>query len=194
MAYDINLEGKNKLEAHQLLKDTSKVLDSCNIDYWLDGGTLLGIHRENRLLPWDDDVDLSIMYTGEESMNKLLKSLKKSKLRIRPKTFQQTCEHFVKDKVRVIKIRNNKLLGISKGKVCLEIFIRYPHGKDTYCGIGPIKQVIPIKLCDSFKKINFEGDDFNAPKLTNEYLTHKYGDWKTPVKEWSVFSDDKANI
>jgi phosphorylcholine metabolism protein LicD len=37
-----------------------KILKSNNINYWVCHGTLLGIIRENRLLPWDHDIDFAV--------------------------------------------------------------------------------------------------------------------------------------
>ena len=61
MAYNIRLEGKNLEIAERMLSRIAHILDRCEITYWLEGGTLLGIRRENRLLPWDDDIDVSMM-------------------------------------------------------------------------------------------------------------------------------------
>jgi phosphorylcholine metabolism protein LicD len=61
MAYNITLEGKNQVLAENLLREIVTILDNSNITYCLEGGTLLGIYRENRLLPWDSDLDLSIL-------------------------------------------------------------------------------------------------------------------------------------
>jgi len=36
-----------------MLQSVATIFNNCNIDYWIEGGTLLGIRRENRLLPWD---------------------------------------------------------------------------------------------------------------------------------------------
>ncbi|MEE9465867.1 MAG: LicD family protein, partial [Candidatus Neomarinimicrobiota bacterium] len=41
-----------------MLQFTTGILDRLRIPYGLDAGTLLGIIRENRLLPWDNDIDL----------------------------------------------------------------------------------------------------------------------------------------
>ena len=35
-------------------------LNEHEIQYWLTDGTLLGLIRENRILPWDSDLDLGI--------------------------------------------------------------------------------------------------------------------------------------
>lgn len=77
MAYNITLEGKNKVIAERMLKNIAAILDQCKIDYWLEGGTLLGIIRENRLLPWDNDIDISINHDQLDKLDSLYSGLKK---------------------------------------------------------------------------------------------------------------------
>lgn len=36
-------------------------IEALKIDYWVTDGTLLGIIRKNRILPWDSDVDLGVL-------------------------------------------------------------------------------------------------------------------------------------
>jgi phosphorylcholine metabolism protein LicD len=54
------------------LKETVNILKSNNINFWLCHGTLLGIIRENRLLPWDHDIDFAI-WSDEHSREDILK-------------------------------------------------------------------------------------------------------------------------
>jgi len=54
------------------LKYIIKILDSAGIKWWIDHGTLLGIIREARLLPWDDDIDISIFKSDLERAWKAL--------------------------------------------------------------------------------------------------------------------------
>jgi phosphorylcholine metabolism protein LicD len=43
------------------LRDVKAVFDAAGIVFWLDYGTLLGVVREKRILPWETDIDLGIL-------------------------------------------------------------------------------------------------------------------------------------
>jgi hypothetical protein len=44
----------------KVIDDILKVLEQLEIDYWVTNGTLLGLTRDKKLLPWDDDFDIDI--------------------------------------------------------------------------------------------------------------------------------------
>ena len=56
----------------KFFKQTVQILNNNNINFWLCHGTLLGIIRENRLLPWDHDIDFGI-WSDEHSKEEILK-------------------------------------------------------------------------------------------------------------------------
>lgn len=58
---------KEKMLA-DILKTLRDILDAYNIDFWLDGGTLLGAVREGRFIPWERDIDLG---TWSENLPKI---------------------------------------------------------------------------------------------------------------------------
>jgi len=192
MAYNITLEGKNKVIAERMLERVAKIFNKCNIEYWLEGGTLLGIHRENRLLPWDDDIDISIMLDQSSKLPQLYNELKKAKFRIRLRHFKKDDNPFTSGNIRMIKIRENRFFGLLKGPVCLDIFIKYPYEDNAYWEIANKKKRVPFKFYQSFKTITFNGFNYSIPEFTDEYLTFRYGKWLTPVKDWDTANDDKA--
>lgn len=60
------------IEANDLFKKSVKILNDNNINYWICHGTLLGIIRDNKLLPWDHDIDFAI-WEHEYSKEDILK-------------------------------------------------------------------------------------------------------------------------
>lgn len=52
-------------EAQSVLLNLFKIADELcrkhNIEYWIDGGTLLGARRNGEFIPWDDDLDLCFL-------------------------------------------------------------------------------------------------------------------------------------
>src|SRR5689334_8284729 len=50
----------------EMLFFADELLTRHSIPYWLDYGTLLGAAREERLIPWDDDVDLGVWAADRE--------------------------------------------------------------------------------------------------------------------------------
>ncbi|RLN88056.1 hypothetical protein BBJ28_00013232 [Nothophytophthora sp. Chile5] len=57
------LYGKCDTRAYMstLLTKTTRILKRHGVEYWLDKGTLLGVHRDDGLIPWEYDVDLGVM-------------------------------------------------------------------------------------------------------------------------------------
>lgn len=192
MAYDITLEGENKKIAERMLEAVACILEKSNILYWLEGGTLLGIRRENRLLPWDNDIDVSLLSTESNKLEDFCNTLKKEGFRVRKRFFEESSDVFREGDLRMIKIRERKFFGLLKGDVCLDIFVKYTNEDQCYWQIGAKTKSVPIKFYKEFKKISFNNCEYSIPMLTDEYLSFRYGNWKTPVKDWNTFTDDKA--
>ena len=58
----------------ELLRFIVNVCEKYDIEYWLSDGTLIGAIRHGGFIPWDDDIDLSIM---RRDYNKLIEVLPK---------------------------------------------------------------------------------------------------------------------
>jgi phosphorylcholine metabolism protein LicD len=192
MAYNITLEGKNLVQAEHLLSDVITIFESCNVAYWLEGGTLLGLRREGRLLPWDNDLDISIHESEFNKLSSLISTLKKNGYRVRTRVFEKDSDIFKKGNLRMIKIRTKRFFGLLKGNVCLDVFIKYTKNNKTYWEIANKVKNVPSEYYDTFKTIDFKGKSYAIPELTDEYLTYRYNDWETPVKDWDTAKDDRA--
>lgn len=192
MAYDITLEGKNLAQAEKLLSDVITIFESCNIAYWLEGGTLLGLRREGRLLPWDNDLDISLHESEGDKLMLLVDTLKKKGFRVRTRTFEKDSDVFKQGDLRMIKIRTKRFFGLLKGNVCLDVFIKYTKKDKTYWEIANKVKNVPHKYYDTFTTLEFKNKTYSIPEFTDEYLTYRYGDWQTPVKDWDTARDDRA--
>lgn len=194
MAYNITLEGKNRKKAEALLMDVTEFLDKHKIQYALEGGTLLGIYRENRLLPWDSDVDLSILSSELNKLESILKELTSKGYRVRTRFSKFEEPPFKKGSIRIIKIRNKRFFGLVKGKVCLEIFVKYVLEDKVYWKVADKTMYAPKSYYESYDSIEFLNRKLYIPSQTENYLTHKYGDWTKTIKTWDAITDEKSLI
>jgi lipopolysaccharide cholinephosphotransferase len=61
-----------QLRLLDMLKAVDAILNKHGIDYWLEGGTLLGAVRHGGFIPWDDDVDIAVMWHDYKRLKKIL--------------------------------------------------------------------------------------------------------------------------
>lgn len=192
MAGHHKLVGKVADNALKMLSDVTHVFQENNIKYCLEGGTLLGIIRENRLLPWDDDMDLTITEHQIPKLKQALKALPK-KYRVRKRFYFTNHKAIKEGNLRLIRISNRKWL-FFKGKVRMDIFVKYGDQENYYWTVGSknnfVIQSVPKYFHEHVESIRFNGQTMFAPKNYESYLTLKYGDWKTPVKKWSSLVND----
>lgn len=68
---DIKTDNKIMVVLRNMLRDTNNILKLHNIQYWIDGGTLLGAVRHHDIIPWDDDADICILESDEHKFLEL---------------------------------------------------------------------------------------------------------------------------
>jgi histidinol-phosphate aminotransferase len=51
-----------------LFSNIVKVFNNSGIQFWLDGGSLLGFERNSGIIPWDTDIDIGILQDSEQTL------------------------------------------------------------------------------------------------------------------------------
>ncbi len=65
---------KAQMRMLQILIEIDKICRKHNITYWLDSGTLLGAVRHGGFIPWDDDLDITVLRKDYKKLRKALQS------------------------------------------------------------------------------------------------------------------------
>jgi len=170
---------------HQRMKNmllyTIDILKENNIPHWLEAGTLLGIVRDGDLIPWDYDADLGI---PEEYAQKVLNLWGKffPKYLVKKKPINSP---WLPGDTRVVKIKTpwEKLKQIN---FHIDLFCLYHVGKfHRWIDTNALKQV-DEKFHSNLETIIWEGREIHTPSHVDEYLTLRYGDWRTPKKDYDA--------
>lgn len=77
------IRGEVSLNLYQILKDVHEVLTKHNVQYWIEGGTLLGAVRHKGIIPFDDDLDIGIMQSDEMQFQKIFPEFQRLGYKIR---------------------------------------------------------------------------------------------------------------
>ena len=145
------------------------ILDQLKIIFFLNSGILLGAIRDNDLIKWDWDIEISVF--SDELLPKI--DLITNKLK--------------ENGFEIKKI--NKKEDDSK----IDFIGKYPGDVTGYTiwswNYSKLRDVywrrelsIPSKFLNKFSKIHFMGRQFNCPQNPEEYLEFAYGNWKVPLR------------
>jgi hypothetical protein len=186
------LRGGNKRQPcgtynlNRALREASNFLDIIGVRHYLGFGTALSLYRDNKMLPWEFDIDLLIL---EEDKDKLLNNVEKLK------EFNITDFKCKKDIPKWKKL---------DGTVSEETIIRTFSFRIFDCRIdmdplylskcGNYRYVIKGRKREQFvgelKKewidnataLEFDGKKYKVPNPIEDYLISNYGKtWNTPI-------------
>jgi lipopolysaccharide cholinephosphotransferase len=159
-----------------MLKLVIDKFDNEGIEYWADGGTLLGAVRNQGIIPWDDDVDIGCFNKDKKKIQKVLDDIVGNNI-------YSSCETYFGYKIFP---PNGKTL-YCRGRPlpykypALDIFL---YSKDleyvsekakTY-----FKRAFTFSNLFPIKKFKFEDFEINGANDAEDYLDKQYGDnWRT---------------
>jgi len=160
-------EKEQKFHA-QMLADCKSILDKHGVISILSGSALLGAYRDGELIPWQTGIILIVDSEDiEKKQNRIKKDLIKKGFIVK--------KHFT--------TKNNFKIQIRKSKFTVEIVGYYKNGKNYERKTKKKIRTVPIEFfTPPFGEIKIHGVKYNTPKDIAGYLTHLYGDWRTPIR------------
>jgi len=163
---------KIKIRSDKELNDRKKgfievtdFFDELKINYFLQGGVLLGAVRNQNFIKWDWDVEISLF---EKDLIKnwdiIINSLTEKNFKIHKENNNRTQLKIELYKYQPIDITSFTIFGWS-----------YDHKSNCYFRK---KIKIPGNFINNMDSIKFMGKIFKCPGPVEKYLEYQYGDWK----------------
>ena len=148
--------------AVDILHEGTQILKSMKLKYWLSSGTMLGIHREGKLIDHDDpDIDLGIQEPLDHEM-------------LKEKFLSSDFTLFAEGTHQIVFIKN---------KILFDMYFYKQVEDELHCFIEGLGTVVkPYKLFEKLGRVKFNGHYYPTPSPVGEYLRVRYGDWETPKK------------
>ena len=167
-AYEKSIKSPTPLDpavAAERLKDVKRIFDQLGVVFFLGSGTCLGAIRENRFIPWDDEMDtasvIGLHGLTEETIDRVIDAFTENGYYVH-----------VGHSARYVGI------GVVKSSIRADWTCHRIIGGSIY-EYPAVKT--PVRLFTQLKEIDFIGEKFLVPNPPEEYLRIKYGpEWKTP--------------
>lgn len=151
-----------------LLVEAAPIFESIFPQYFFTMGSCLGIVRECRLLPWDDDIDCALLdkFFSQKKFDRLKVELVNAGFQV------STSEG------KWVKLNARK----HGEKLCF-VILYISNDKNHY--LRPAYK-FPAIFFEITKTIDVYGSKLRVPEPAEQYLEFIYGsDWRTPIKDRS---------
>lgn len=179
---------------YDLLQQVTCELDRNGIDYIITSGTLLGSVRQQGMIPWDDDADITIIMKDHENPVQIkqkvldcLKVLKKNNI--------NSYEHHV---------GNIVIAHFNNTPSCVDIFFLKKGGfapqrqADVYRYLFPFDTKYPNEYyfyneIYPIKEYTFGPIILKGPNNPYDFLERTYPNWQVTASKWNHFRQIPKN-
>lgn len=188
-------QGQTAVDLLLMLSENLKLHD---VPHYIDAGTLLGVYRDNALIPWDDDLDFSV---NADYLQHTISILEQQLPKIHELTgVTWTLHNYINQQaygavpigaIRALKLLPDDNSGIFPG---IDFFVKYIQDEHMdYC-LASRGFRMPAKHFTDMQCHEFAGGEVYLPNQVEAYLEGHYGDWKTPQKDWSLNQVKSATV
>jgi hypothetical protein len=172
-----DLHGAARLALALLVRDALEVIGT---PWFLDAGTLLGAHRDGKLIPHDDDFDIAVyfpVFRGERDLHELQQALRLpepyetrivTRYGSKIEVFDRTSERFALP----AQYRGADFHTVT---VDLQVMTDAPDGTVVYLHDLLDHVRVPADSLLPTGEILCEGHRFNSPRDTVRFLQAQYG-------------------
>jgi len=162
-----------------------KILDKHDVNFILDGGTLLGAHRDKDFCKGDHtDIDLTTLVDPSVALD-ILEDAGKEGFTL------YHCWHS--------EPKTTAQISVKRGTIKIDLMFKKIKGRQAWWTVfgGPNRityKSVPERFYTKTREIEFFGEKFFGPKDISGYLKYRYGDWKIPVsaQDYSCYKSDKC--
>ncbi|MDM7860142.1 glycosyltransferase [Alteromonas sp. ASW11-36] len=181
----------------RILQLCCQQLEQSGLYFHIDAGTLLGLYRDNSLIPWDDDLDFAVSSAQLDELKVALAALQQELARVCRSHWDlqvlYTDQGF--GNVPAGALRSFKLCCKDKQDLpSIDFFVKYADQQHSdYC-LASRGIRMPAALSRQLSTQVIDGFSYPIPAQTDDYLTTHYGDWRTPDKNWNLQSLNNTTV
>lgn len=183
------------------LSNLSDLFKKYRVNWWIDSGTLLGIHRDGKLIPGDSDTDVGFMCDdlNPDLISDMEKYWNTGSINNMFYHHKDLLQILSSDKYTPIKNIKFSSLKDNRGKsfkfkgkeVWSDLFVYHPWNKDILYKFGGGYFRTKIDAIGKPKYFKHKGFSFKKPENPEQHLEITYGkNWSTPTKKYSPLSTD----
>ncbi len=196
-------EAKHRLAPDiEALKEVARILEKCEIPFWIDCGTCLGAYQYGGVIPHDWDIDIAVLLPDFQNVKNALNELDAEKLIVQDWSGRANPKSYLKILVResggmidlyhfAIDEENQMIHTLLSNEHNIFMPRSWIEREQRCCTPMPFARVFPLK------KALFEGFEVPVPGQIVEYLQTFYGEDLAPARLYNeitgIYEKDESH-